>query len=110
MNEEIQIVLDDDTVNFTPDGKIFVLDAICAMAETDKADRIWRKMQADNPQIVHHVEAYECKKGRPIPVADGAGWEAIQDVLFEYLVSSEAVRATVPNRFAGESSDAPFAG
>ena len=81
----MKVMLDDAPVRFTPDGKIYLLDAIAALSGIDPAADVWEALVKSNPSIKEYTEDHCLPNEKPLQVMDSEGWEHIQDHLFEYL-------------------------
>ena len=88
MKPTVDIALDDRTVRFTADGKMYVLDAISALVETSPAIDIWKDFKKENPEIAQHIKYHSLPGNQKVPITDSAGWEEIQTLLFNYLIDS----------------------
>ena len=88
MTTAYTLTLDHDQIRFTPAGKIAVIDAIDALIASESAEKVWKQLIAANPEILDYCEGYHFRKDRAAPVVDGAGWEKIESLLFEYLVDT----------------------
>jgi hypothetical protein len=88
MTTTYTLTLDQDQIRFTPAGKIAVIDAIDALIDSESAEKVWMRLIAANPEILNYCKGYHFRKDRVAPVVDGAGWEKIEPLLFEYLVDT----------------------
>lgn len=89
MENNVVLNLDDTPVRFTPEGKVFIIDAIIALAEitdTKNAEGIWKSLRAENPEIMDLCEDFQFQKENPFPVADSDAWEKIQLLLFDHMM------------------------
>lgn len=89
MENNVVLNLDDTPIRFTPDGKIFIIDAITALAETknaENAEGIWKSLSSENPEVIDLCEDFHFQKENSFPVADGDAWEKIQLLLFEHMM------------------------
>lgn len=80
--------LDKDPVRFTGDGKIFVLDAISELSETDQAKIIWDDLKNNTPEIIQYVEYHSITEDIRVPITGSKGWNKIQTLLFDYLIDT----------------------
>ena len=87
MNEAISIELDQDTVRFTPDGRLSIIDAIEAVCATDRGEEIWHSIRNDHPEILEHCREFPMPDETAIPVIDATGWDKMQFMLIDYLVA-----------------------
>ena len=78
--------LDGDSVRFTPDGKIAVVDAIKALSARNCAEGIWESLKAERPEFKGLCEGYHFQAGKVDSVVDGEGWEKIEDALLDYIL------------------------
>jgi hypothetical protein len=89
MEEPFTVHLDDIPVRFTPDGKVFVIDAIKATMQSKQALAIWETLKSEHPEILAYYEDYAGKGKTPLPVADSSGWEMIMRLLFSDLADDD---------------------
>jgi hypothetical protein len=82
--------LDGDSVRFTPDGKIAVVDAIRALSARKGANRIWKSLKAERPEFKDLCQSYTFKGDKTDSVVDGKGWEKIEDALLDYILDHHA--------------------
>jgi hypothetical protein len=85
MEEAFTVHLDNKPVNFTPDGKVSVVDAIEATMNSAHARTIWETLKVEHPEILSYCEDYPFQGDDPLPVVDSAGWERIMPLLLCYL-------------------------
>jgi hypothetical protein len=93
MEEPFTMHLDDMPVRFTPDGKVFIIDAIKATMQSNKARAIWETLKSDHPEVLAYYEDYPTQGKTPLPVADSTGWEMIMTLLFADLVDDDRQEA-----------------
>ena len=89
-DEHVTLHLENDTVRFTPDGQIAVLDAIGALSEDDCPVCIWEDLKRDNPYIIELCKVYTFPEKERVPVANSESWAVIQTLLLEHLIDSES--------------------
>jgi hypothetical protein len=84
---EPSLIIDigDEFVRFTPDGRVFVLDAIELMCACDRSHDIWERMKMEHPDILKYCEDYGTQQGDCVSVTAIEGWEKIWKLLPEYL-------------------------
>ena len=82
--------LDGDSVRFTPDGKIAVVDAIKALVAEDGAERIWTTLKKERPEFADICQIYNFQKDQIECVVDGEGWDIIEDALLDYVFDHAA--------------------
>lgn len=85
MDQSLTITLDNDSVRFTPDGKISIVDAIKAVSKSDRPQSIWEDLKTKHPEILLHCEDYSFPKGGSTEVVDSEGWELVWIFLPYYL-------------------------
>lgn len=90
MEEWVTLELEDDTVRFTPDGRIAVIDAIGALSETDCPVCLWEDLKRSHPRVAELCGNYAFPEDEDIPVADGRSWMIIQSLLLDHLIDSES--------------------
>ena len=88
MYDHVSLTIEGDTIRFTPDGRLAVLDAIAALSEDESPACIWEILRRKNPQLEDILENYSFGEGDPVAVADSGGWEVIQGLLLDYLTGS----------------------
>lgn len=88
MADPVTVVIDQNTIKFTPEGKVDVVDAIASLSGNEKAaaETLWRRIQADHPEASDLFETSRFSGRTKTPVADGPGWLAIQALLIDYLL------------------------
>ncbi|MBW1990368.1 MAG: hypothetical protein JRI97_12605 [Deltaproteobacteria bacterium] len=88
MIEAYTLTLDNQAVRFTPDGKIAVLDAIRAVAQSDNAERMLENLKTKYPEIMALCEGCHFQGEGANLVADSSGWEMISMLLLDHLMDS----------------------
>ena len=88
MNEAVTIMMDNDPVRFTEDGKISVVDAIKAITASERPHEIWERLKIDNPDLLDYCESYPEEGGRNVAFIDHEGWEKIWILMTEYIFLS----------------------
>lgn len=86
----MQIQLDDRPVRFTPDGKLYIVDAIAALGwiHQDGGD-LWETLIKKKPQVKQYVDYRHGEGDEPLPVTDSDGWHHIRDHLFDHLIETD---------------------
>jgi len=82
---DLQLEFNGISIQWTADGKISVLDAICAITESKQSYRLWERLVSDHPEILGYCEAHSFQGGNKKWVVDVHGWEKIFMLLPEYL-------------------------
>ena len=87
MVAHIELTFGDESVRFTPDGMIFIEDAIRALSGVPDRipDAVWKKMKSDYPGILTHCSEYLTNEGSLIPTIDLEGLDEIFKLLPEYI-------------------------
>jgi hypothetical protein len=85
MAEPLTLHLNDKPVQFTPDGKVSIIDAIGAVANSDRPRAIWEGLQGRHPEVLAFCDHYPFSEKETVPVADSEGWERIMPLLVTYL-------------------------
>ena len=85
MFDPVTVIIDQDMIKFTPDGKIAVLDAIASLGTEQDTPALWRHLLALHPDLNGVCESYSFSNQAPVLVANGDGWEKIQSALFDFL-------------------------
>jgi hypothetical protein len=91
MKRYYTIQLDGNSLRFTPDGKVAVLDAIQALSGSDRAQFIWKEIRTACPYIARRCHDYVFPENVLTEVVDNEGWEKIEDVLIDYLLDNGLV-------------------
>jgi hypothetical protein len=87
MNEPIQLIIDEDSVNFTEDGMVSVLDVIHTMLDAEGEACIWEQIKSENPEILSYCEERHVKNDRKEPVMNSEGWDYFQELLFNRMLA-----------------------
>ena len=90
MEDQYIVEMDDEQIRFTPDGRVYVLDAIKAVSGSDSERHIWKSMKQDHPDILNHCERHSPREGDGYLVVDTEGWDKIWMLLPEYLFFMDA--------------------
>jgi len=85
MDQALTITLDNDSVRFTPDGKVSVVDAIKMVTGSDNPWSIWENLTAEHPDLLTHCKEHASQNEGVVPVLDSEGWEKIWMMLLDYL-------------------------
>jgi hypothetical protein len=85
MEPSLIIDLGHESVRFTPDGRVFVLDAIELMCACGRSHDIWERMKTEHPDILQYCEDYGTQQGESVSVTAKEGWEKIWLLLPRYL-------------------------
>ena len=83
--EPIKVNMGEETVRFTPDGKLFVDDAIRFMSPKGESHGIWERLTNEHPDILDYCEDYSIHGDDTLPIIDSEGWDKIIYLLPEYL-------------------------
>jgi hypothetical protein len=78
--------LDGDSVRFTPDGRIAVVDAIKALSARKSAECIWESLKEERPEFGRLCQSYSFQENKAESVVDGEAWEKIEDALLDYII------------------------
>jgi hypothetical protein len=89
MNRPVTLFIDDDTVRFTPDGKVAVVDAIGALSENDCPQCLWTDLKRRHPGIKRWCRDYHFTEGEKVTVAGSRDWMRIQELLLDHLLEQE---------------------
>ena len=87
MPKEFVLSLEKNSVRFTPNGEIAVIDAIKALSQSDTAEEIWKTLKDENPEILSHCRQFHFAKNKSATVIDNRGWEQIESLLFDYILN-----------------------
>ena len=85
MDQALTITLDNDSVRFTPDGKVSVVDAIKMVTGSDNPWSIWENLKAEHRDLLTDCEEHASQNEGAVPVVGGEGWEKIWMMLLDYL-------------------------
>jgi len=88
----MQVTVDDMSVRFTPEGKLYIVDAIAALAQVYKATDLWETLQKEKPQVKQYIDYHHGEDDKPLPITDSEGWDHIQDHLFDHLIETESYK------------------
>ena len=77
--------LDGDSIRFTPDGKVAVVDAIKALSAKNDAEQIWEALKKQCPEFKEICQRYKFKEEESDCVADGEVWQMIENALLDYI-------------------------
>jgi len=88
MNDSLRLLLDNDPVRFTAEGKIYILDAISAVSQTTAPRLLWERIKKENPELENHCVEGPAADSSADPVCDSSGWDLVQDLLFDYLIGA----------------------
>jgi hypothetical protein len=86
MEQALIINLDNETVRFTPDGRVSVIDVIRAVSNSNCPWDIWERLRTEHPEILIHCEDYSFLREGPIPGMDSEGLGKIWMLLHNYLL------------------------
>ena len=93
MPQSMELFLDNEPVRFTPEGRMFVLDAIAAVTQTNSTAEVWSDFKQQKPEVNQYVDTLSGDAGDKEPVCGSDGWDAIQDLLFDYIIYQEINKA-----------------
>lgn len=82
--------INDDTVRFTPDGRISIADAVAALSGQDDSETLLESLTNENPEIFEQCKAYAFKGEDGILVADLTVWDKIVSLLADHLLSGKS--------------------
>ena len=89
MDKMITLEMDGESIRFTEDGKMAVIDAISVLSSDESPACILEKLKQKNPKLETDLETLTYK-GESVAVADSQSWEIIQTLLLEYLINGES--------------------
>ena len=81
MESPVTMHLNDKPVQFTPEGKVSIIDAIGAVTSSDQPGVIWNGLQARHPEVLAYCDHYLFSEKESVPVVDSEGWERIMVLL-----------------------------
>lgn len=76
-------------VRFTPDGKVYIIDAISLLSDSEIPVNLWEEIKGEHPELQQYYTDYPDPEKENEPVADIEGWERIQDALFDHLLNKQ---------------------
>jgi hypothetical protein len=85
MEQTFVVQFDDDPIRFTPEGKVFVVDAIKALTQSEDPERLWDDLKKKKPKIPDHCEDHRFQQGQCLMVVDKEGWEMLWILLIDDL-------------------------
>ena len=88
MEQTLVVQFDDDPIRFTPEGKVFVLDAMKAVIQSEHPKDIWECLNKKNPKILAHCENRRFQRGQRLLVIDKEGWEMLWILLIDHLTNA----------------------
>ncbi len=86
MRANVTLEMDGDTIRFTPDGKISVLDAIGALSPFSDSDDLWNWVASEKPAILQYCQSYPFENEEAMLVVDSQGWDIILTALADRLL------------------------
>ena len=86
MKRYYTIQLEGNSVRFTPDGEVAVVDAIQALSGSNRAGSIWQDIRKADPKLDRRCHDYPFRKNASTEVVDNEGWEEIEEALINYIV------------------------
>jgi len=88
MDKMVTLDMDGESIRFTEDGKMSVVDAISVLSNEGSPDCILEKLKKINPKLETNIETLTFG-GESVAVADSQNWEIIQTFLLDYLINSD---------------------
>jgi len=85
MSEQYRLEIGKDSIRFTGDGKVAVLDAIKSLSATKEPESVWESLKDKNPQLQNICQKYAFVDSRSVPVVDEIGWRKIEAALADYV-------------------------
>jgi len=82
---DLELEFNGVSIQSTADGKMSVVDAICAVTESNCPQNLWKKLASDHPEVLRYCEAYSFQQGEKELVVGPQGWEKIFMLLPEYF-------------------------
>jgi hypothetical protein len=92
MEDAFVVYMDEDSVAFTEDGRVSVLDAIGMVIDSGSATVIWEQMKKDHPDILDHCQEHAFREQGTVSVIDKEGWEKIWIILSQYFFDASPAR------------------
>jgi len=85
MEDAFVVYMDEDSLAFTEDGRVSVLDAIGMVLDSGSAIGVWEKMKQDHPEVLDHCQEHAFREQGMVSVTDKEGWEKIWMFLSDYF-------------------------
>lgn len=86
MDKAVTLEMDGESIRFTEDGKMAVLDAIAVLTRDECPASILERLKQMDPKLETTLETFTFG-GEPVAVADSRNWEIIEILLLEYLIN-----------------------
>ena len=86
MKRYYTIRMEGQSVRFTPEGDVAVVDAIQALSGSDRAGFIWQNLRKSHPNLDSRCHDYSFRKNAATEVVDNEGWEQIEEALIDYII------------------------
>ena len=90
MEKQFAFNIGKNTIRFTPEGKVAVLDAIKTLYEPDEPAAVWEFIKNKRPELNNICSKYKFGQSRFVPVVDNTGWGQIEDALLDYVFEQDA--------------------
>jgi hypothetical protein len=87
--EILNLMLDQDQIRFTPEGKMAVVDAIEALTGAEDGHSVWQDVIDGNPEMISWCDTYQFPKCGATPVIGRKGWEKVEALVFDYMVTRD---------------------
>ena len=92
--EMLDLMLDQDRIRFTPEGKMALIDAIEALTGAEDGQSVWQSVKEGNPELESWCDTYRFTHTDNTLVVGRRGWEKVELLVFEYLVEKQ-IQATM---------------
>lgn len=86
MENDVIINLDDMAVQFTPEGKVSVIDAIRAAGGFEHPGVVWKNLKNEHPEVLDYCENYSFQGKNSVPVVNSEGWYKIYSALLTCML------------------------
>lgn len=79
----------DNSIRFTPDGKVAIKDAVKLLSGSDHWLALWDRVLSEDPEIIQYCEMYSFQNETNQLVVDSKGWEKILFLLFKSISGAD---------------------
>ena len=87
MDTPVTLKMGDESVRFTPDGQVSIIDAIRALGGDDESEALWESIKSKNPEILEHCEPYSFGEGKTAFVTGTEAWDEFIILLADHLLN-----------------------
>jgi hypothetical protein len=84
-DQALTITLHNESIRFTPDGKVSLVDAIRMVTGSDNPGAIRENLKAEHPELLTHCEECSFQGEGAVPIVGSEGLDRIWMLLLDYL-------------------------